>query len=1447
MPMADNDLTIKIVVDDSGAKDKLRDDDRALDSLGQTAKKTATAVSDYEKQVRTTVQSQQASTTVLGQLQGQLAVAKSSVSALTAAWIEYASAPKIQAELAPQLGAATQQVRELTDQIKALSASTSDAKPKLDALAAGMTAAGRVSADSAKMIAGMSQSGREAAGGLQEASTSGSAFGAMITTITERLLIYASIRGVIRAIESTVQFGLDLERLSAQTGMSVQAIQELNYAAAATGVPMTALTQAVGQLQRKLELEDGGAVKAVEHLGLNFEAIRHMAPEQQFDVVAKALSGVKDQTEFAGLSAELFSSRSGTAIAAVIKNYDELKDKAHESNTILSDEQVAAIAKVATMWETAKLQAQAYFATLIAGEAGPNKFKEVVVPGGIASQTSAGLNRALANEIDAQLKQMAEHPQVAADGGAAAGQAWWTSFNNQFKPGAQAPSFTDDKQGAARYAEAQLAAKELTRTVEEQIAAEKRAATAVNEYAKAWQKNDEEVQKIWGEAFVAQQRIDKDSLTSHLAVLEQQRQNDLNAAANKIADTTKSADQYRQLEFAINAKYDALEHDAEISAVKKVETDKAEVKFTELTSSSAAQMKASQKQFELESKTIGETQKLWIDYYDFEAKKAGDSAGYQIAQVERWLDEKRLAAKNAGIIDQQYYDALLARAKQQIDAFIAGNGLLTGPIPNMLLFKPSMSDIPKATKDLGSFGQELSSIIQNLRAVGSSSESSFARVIKDVELALNAVKTLDKAMKLSGLGSIDPTASAPGGANVGGAAGGLAVAGGGTAVAAATASAVTIVGAWVAVGVAVYAFVSALREANKEAEKLYKIATATKEVLTDFKVSTPFSDALNQQLADTQENFAHITALNTVQKTHNELLQEAHDLGISVIGTNRAMLSDEELAAKINVQSNAAYLAEMAQAAHLSDIIKELGGVSQLTADQLAMVQDRAGKLFDLIKLGGPVAVDAIKTMDDTMIAFTQNLDASGGVVSQFFLDMVNKAHDLGVVLPQVAAFEKGQATALATALSDLFTQPMMANIAATGKAISDAQTALDKANEAIQDTLKTSSKATAVELENQLDAQTALNAAMADQKVQADRNKDALRNLGYEAVLAFNAAIASGSNFMQALQGISGQLGTLQQAYKDLGLSIDDAAIKGLLLENTILNGTTDKPSGLGKAIAGLQAIFTAAQNIPGLMTPDMFKAQQGTLGSLYTQTQAATEQAGGTTINALLPFQQTLHEMQDYAKKNNIALDDKTQQMIDQSKELGIWTDDFKSDSEKTRDSIADLIKSNDALIVALGTNTGAHSGDSSGTGGTTASIGGYVGPTSIRHFAYGGPVGTDTVNAWLTPGESVLTRSATDSIGYGTIAALNSGAMSSGFLKGDQPWNAPWPSAGGSKSFPIDFPNGTGGGIVKNYNITITARNDEAAEKWRDWMRNDGIEVFVEEIEDKRYVSRIKQALV
>jgi hypothetical protein len=207
-------------------------------------------------------------------------------------------------------------------------------------------------------------------------------------------------------------------------------------------------------------------------------------------------------------------------------------------------------------------------------------------------------------------------------------------------------------------------------------------AAAQAKYVKSWQSTEDEISKIWGEAFIAAVDIDKNTLAGRLAILNQQRQNDEAAAATKIAEGTKSEDQYQQLIAAIDAKYAALSYDAlldsnrkELAAVQKLESDKSAASAEGLQKMGLVPQKlfdawdkSLDKQLQDTQKSIDATSELWREYGELQVTRTGSTVDGQIAQVQRWFDNEVAKLKDDDQNWQAHYDALaaVAQAKTQI-------------------------------------------------------------------------------------------------------------------------------------------------------------------------------------------------------------------------------------------------------------------------------------------------------------------------------------------------------------------------------------------------------------------------------------------------------------------------------------------------------------------------------------------------------------------------------------------------------------------------------------------------------------------------------------------------------------------------------------------------------------------------------------------------------------
>lgn len=368
---------------------------------------------------------------------------------------------------------------------------------------------------------------------------------------------------------------------------------------------------------------------------------------------------------------------------------------------------------------------------------------------------------------------------------------------------------------------------------------------------------------------------------------------------------------------------------------------------------------------------------------------------------------------------------------------------------------------------------------------------------------------------------------------------------------------------------------------------------------------------------------------------------------------------------------------------------------------------------FSMIQTGQLSVAQGGKVLDDMWPKLAAAGTDAYGRISNSLKELIALDDTLGTHSKGIADFLKAQASDAAAGLTDL------ANgytFDAVGKAVSDAQAKVDQ--------LTKDGKQGSAEWKT---ASEELAAALASQAHAANDAKSKLADVSLTALGTFNAAIASGQTFAQALKTIGPSLDIIRKAYKDLGLEIKGTPIEALLKQNDVAKFDPAATTAIG----GLTAGFTAQTNISQL-TPEMFEAAERLGADLYSREQNAAYQSalanGDTsdqTAQALMPMQQWLHEAADYAKANNLKLDAQTQAEIDASKTLGIWKDDVRTDAQRQYDSTTKLIQSNYDLIAALSGHPNA-SPDGTAPGGTspdptkTTDIGGGLDPnqTSIDH---------------------------------------------------------------------------------------------------------------------------------
>lgn len=211
--------------------------------------------------------------------------------------------------------------------------------------------------------------------------------------------------------------------------------------------------------------------------------------------------------------------------------------------------------------------------------------------------------------------------------------------------------------------------------------------------------------------------------------------------------------------------------------------------------------------------------------------------------------------------------------------------------------------------------------------------------------------------------------------------------------------------------------------------------------------------------------------------------------------------------------------------------------------------------------------------------------------------------------------------------------------------------------------------------------ASTAMTGFAAVMKVAALSTKQELNDMGLVALASINAAIKAGMSMPEALRAAGPALAQLSAGYKTLGVDVDNVALKTMLFQSDLLTKNPD----LLAAVDGLSASMIALDNIGGLNV-ETFDAMERTGSLMYLRLQAAAAAAGGTTKDALMPMQEWLHNADEQAKLLNIPLDANTQQMIAQSKELGIWKERGMTPTEKLTEGMQGVVTSLDKMIERM-----------------------------------------------------------------------------------------------------------------------------------------------------------------
>ena len=132
--------------------------------------------------------------------------------------------------------------------------------------------------------------------------------------------------------------------LNAITGLSTDSIQEWAYVADIAGVSNEAVTNAVTGLVRRLpqlEAEGGKATEGMKKLGLSYDELSKLSPDEQVDTLIYALAEMEDPLERNAIGSQLFGGAWQDIAPILGMGADEIaktRDQAHELGAVMGND-----------------------------------------------------------------------------------------------------------------------------------------------------------------------------------------------------------------------------------------------------------------------------------------------------------------------------------------------------------------------------------------------------------------------------------------------------------------------------------------------------------------------------------------------------------------------------------------------------------------------------------------------------------------------------------------------------------------------------------------------------------------------------------------------------------------------------------------------------------------------------------------------------------------------------------------------------------------------------------------------------------------------------------------------------------------------------------------------------------------------------------------------------
>ena len=159
-------------------------------------------------------------------------------------------------------------------------------------------------------------------------------------------------------IVETAAFGDAIDKQSQRLGMSTEAYQEWSYILSQNGADISTLTTSVRTITNRIdEMSQGSATatRAFHQLGISLEDLQGKSGEESLSLIISRLQGIEDETTRNAIANDLLG-RSYVELIPLLnqsaESTEELRQKAHDTNQLLSEEGIQAAVEYTNAMDT---------------------------------------------------------------------------------------------------------------------------------------------------------------------------------------------------------------------------------------------------------------------------------------------------------------------------------------------------------------------------------------------------------------------------------------------------------------------------------------------------------------------------------------------------------------------------------------------------------------------------------------------------------------------------------------------------------------------------------------------------------------------------------------------------------------------------------------------------------------------------------------------------------------------------------------------------------------------------------------------------------------------------------------------------------------------------------------------------------------------------------------